>query len=112
MQQIDEGILKIYSYYLSIVGDNIKALEIHLTFLESCWKDLPVHKPEFDLQRWRTKDSNKQADINPILGISEKRWFQLLEEVNGNLRDSYVSSIKQMKTMLKHKVEYVSLLAL
>lgn len=72
-------------------------------------ENLETHKPGFELRRWQSHD--KEPDLNPVFGISDQRWFQIQSNVNDNLRDSFKSSLKQFRNMIKHKIEYLSLLS-
>ncbi|XP_065205468.1 N-alpha-acetyltransferase 25, NatB auxiliary subunit [Planococcus citri] len=111
-EQIEEGILRIFTYYVSIVRDNIKTLEIHLSYLEGGWTELETHKAGFELKPANFIESNASGDADspPLIGITEEKWSHLLVELNENLKDSYVMSIKQIREMVKRKIDYLSLL--
>lgn len=89
--------------------DNVKNLENNLSHLESCWSQLEIHKADFEIRRWQSQDDN-ESEISPILGISDQRWAHIQAEVNQNLNDSYITSAKQLRNIVKQKVEYLSLL--
>lgn len=108
--QSGECMLKVYKYYLGVVQQNTKTLEVSFSHLESCWEKLESHKPGFKLRRWPS-DESLELQNSPIVGISDQKWEEIQSEVNKNISDSYRSSIKQFRNVVKHKIDYLALLS-
>lgn len=93
---------------MNVICDHVKTFEANLGRLDDTRLQFELRKPGFELRRaqWNEEDEKKTSKSSPIFGISDEIWFEIQTAVNENIVESYKSSIKQFRNVLKYKAEY------